>query len=365
MNVHQILSGAGPHDAVTTEARAFRARFQSWGWGGADVSARIAPGLNGEFSPLRSLAANPGDLLLLHHSASTPGLHELLELPNRKLLLYHNVTPPEWLWEHAPVVAAQCALGREQLSELVSAVDLAAADSNFNAAELSALGAEEPEVIPLLLDHGRLGPPGHQRPAVPDRATATRRAGTTHAAPTILFVGRLSPHKRQDRVIEAFALLRQHRWPDARLVLVGDPVSRGYSAELHALADRLAPGAVTIETGLPAAELGQRYRAADVFLCLSEHEGFCVPVLEAMHFGVPVVARAAGAVPEVAGDGAVLIDEDDPALVSELLHLVLTDAELSTELRSRGRRRVEAYAPDRVAERLRAVVLAAGNGVRG
>jgi glycosyltransferase involved in cell wall biosynthesis len=353
VNVHQILSGAGPHDAVTTEARAFRARFQSWGWGGTDVSARIAPGLSGAFSPLRSLAADPADLLLLHHSASTPGLGELLELPNRKVLLYHNVTPPEWLWEHAPVVAAQCALGREQLSELVSAVDLAAADSNFNAAELSALGAQETEVIPLLLDHSRLGPPDHRRAATPGRA------------PTILFVGRLSPHKRQDRVIEAFALLRRHRWPDARLVLVGDPVSRGYAGELRALGDRLAPGAVTIETGLPGPELGRRYRAADVFLCLSEHEGFCIPVLEAMYFGVPVLARAAGAVPEVAGDGAVLIDDDDPALVSELLHLVLTDTELSEELRSRGRGRVGVYAPDRVAERLRAVVLAAGNGVRG
>jgi glycosyltransferase involved in cell wall biosynthesis len=353
VNVHQILSGAGPHDAVTTEARAFRARFQSWGWGGTDVSARIAPGLNGDFAPLRSLAADPADLLLLHHSASTPGLRELLELPNRKLLLYHNVTPPEWLWEHAPVVAAQCALGREQLSELVSAVDLAAADSNFNAAELSALGAEETEVIPLLLDHSRLGTPGHRRTVAPDQA------------PTILFVGRLSPHKRQDRVIEAFALLRRHRWPDARLVLVGDPVSHRYAGELSALADRLAPGAVKIETGLPATELGRRYRAADVFLCLSEHEGFCVPVLEAMYFGVPVVARAAGAVPEVASDGAVLIDDDDPALVSELLHLVLTDTELSEELRSRGQGRVGVYAPDRVAERLRAVALAAGDGIRG
>jgi glycosyltransferase involved in cell wall biosynthesis len=364
VNVHQILSGAGPHDAVTTEARAFRARFQSWGWGGTDVSARIAPGLNGAFSPLRSLAADPADLLLFHHSASTPGLGELLELPNRKLLLYHNVTPPEWLWEHAPVVAAQCALGREQLSELVAAVDLAAADSNFNAAELSALGAEQTEVIPLLLDHSRLGSPDDGKAVAPDRAPTPDRAPRPDRAPTILFVGRLSPHKRQDRVIEAFALLRRHRWPDARLVLVGDPVSRGYAGELSALGDRLAPGAVTIETGLPAPELGQRYRAADVFLCLSEHEGFCVPVLEAMYFGVPVLARAAGAVPEVAGDGALLIEDDDPALVSELLHLILTDAELAQELRSRGRGRVDVYAPDRVAERLRAVVLAAGDGVQ-
>lgn len=351
MNVHQILSGAGPHDAVSTEARAFRARFSGWGWGGVDVAARIAPGLDGAFKPLRSLPPGTDDLLLVHHSASTPGLEALLERPNRKLLLYHNVTPPEWLWENAPVVAVQCALGREQLAGLVASADIAAADSHFNAAELSALGAQRTEVIPLLLDHTRLGAPGP--------------SGRPTERPTILFVGRLSPHKRQDRVIEAFALFRRHRAPGARLVLVGDPVSREYAGELSALAHRLAPGAVTIETGLSAAELGDRYRAADVFLCLSEHEGFCIPLLEAMYFGLPVIARAAGAVPEVTSDAAVLIDDGDPALVSELLHLVLTDDELVDELRRRGRARLEVYAPDRVAERLRSVVLAARNGGQG
>ena len=98
--------------------------------------------------------------MLLHHSASTPGLTELLARPNRKLLLYHNVTPALWLWDDAPVVAAHCALGREQLPELVTASDVAAADSAFNAAELAALGARRTEVIPLLIDVDRLGPAG-------------------------------------------------------------------------------------------------------------------------------------------------------------------------------------------------------------
>ncbi len=350
MNVHQILSGAGPHDAVTTEARAFRARFNSWGWGGTDVAARIAPRFGAAVSSLRSLAPAPQDLLLFHHSASVPGLAELLALPNRKLLLYHNVTPARWFWDHAPVVAVHCALGREQLPELIGASDVAAADSGFNAAELAALGARRTEVIPLLVERARLGPPRR------DRSDPEPRA------PTVLFVGRLSPHKRQDRVIEAFSLYRRHRAPGARLVLVGEPLTLAYAEQLRALADRLAPGAVSIESGLSASELGDRYRAADVFLCLSEHEGFCVPLLEAMHFDLPVIAHSAGAVPEVTGDAALLLDDDDPPLVAELLHLVLTDPELRAELVRRGHGRLEHYAPDRVAEHLRSVVLAAGNG---
>lgn len=344
MRVHQILSGAGPHDAITTEALLFRRHFSGWGWDGHDYAARIAPGINGTIGPLSGLRAAPEDVLVLHHSAHTPGLAELLMLPNPKLLLYHNVTPERWLWDHAPVVAAQCAVGRAQLPELVAAVDVAAADSGFNAAELEALGARRTEVVPLLVDRDRLGAPATAPPPDP---------------PTVLFVGRLSPHKRQDEVIRAFSLYRAHRAREARLVLVGDPLTARYAELLRDFAEELAPGAVTIETGLSETELGERYRAAHVFLCLSAHEGFCIPVLEAFHFGVPVVAKPAGAVPEVAGDAALLVPDEDPAVVAELLHLAVTDQELRAELGRRGRGRVGAYAPDIVAERLRVVVEAA------
>jgi glycosyltransferase involved in cell wall biosynthesis len=353
VNVHQILSGAGPRDAITTEALVFRERFRSWGWGGSDVAGRLAPGLGDAVGDLSSFVPAPDDLLILHHSASTPGLDEILALPNRKLLLYHNVTPAAWLWDDAPLVAVHCALGREQLAELLVATDVAAADSAFNAAELTALGARRTEVIPLLVDPHRLGTP------------RARDAPTDPEAPTILFVGRLSPHKRQDRVIEAFSLYRRHRAPRARLVLVGEPLTLAYADHLRSLGDRLAPGAVCVESGLSAHELGDRYREADVFLCLSEHEGFCVPLLEAMYFGLPVIARATGAVPEVAGNAAILVADEDPALVSELLHLAVTDPDLVDALRLRGQDRLARYAPEAVAQRLRDVVVAASNGGHG
>ncbi|MEO8968451.1 MAG: glycosyltransferase [Solirubrobacteraceae bacterium] len=349
MIVHQLLSGAGPRDAITAEARAFRGRFAAWGWGGDDLAARIAPGLDGLFRSPAQLRVRDDDVLLIHHSAGLPGLDEILSAPGRKLLLHHNVTPAHWLWDHAPVVAAHCALGREQLPVLVRACDLAVGDSAFNAAELSALGAERTEVLPLLVDLAPLGPAGDPRVACAP-------------APHVLFVGRLSPHKRQDRVIEAFALYRDVRAPGARLTLVGEPLTDAYADSLRARAERLAPGAVRICSGLSPAQLGDVYRSADVFLCLSEHEGFCVPLLEAMTLGVPVIARAAGAVPEVAGKAAVIVAEEDPALISELLHLVVTDATLRETLIGRGRVRAAAFAPDPVAARLREVVLATVNG---
>jgi glycosyltransferase involved in cell wall biosynthesis len=345
MNVHQLLSGAGPHDAITNEALQFRARFRAWGYGGQDFAARLAPGTNGAVSPLAAFAPRPEDLLLLHHSARAPRLAELLGLPNRQLLLYHNVTPAEWLWDQAPITAVLCHVGRDQLRRLVERVEVAAADSSFNAAELRALGARRTEVIPLLVDLARLGPPAPQ--------------GPPPGPPTILFVGRLTPNKRQDEVIRAFALYRRHRAPDARLVLVGEPITPAYGEHIRAVADALAPGAVTSEGGLESLELGDRYRSAHAFLCMSEHEGFCIPLLEAFHFGIPVIARPAGAIPETAGDAALLVDDQDLAVVAELLELVVGDRALRAELRQRGAARVAAYAPDVVAARLRAALQAA------
>jgi glycosyltransferase involved in cell wall biosynthesis len=122
------------------------------------------------------------------------------------------------------------------------------------------------------------------------------------------------------------------------------------------LAENLAPGAVSIESGLTAAALGDRYRAAHAFVCLSEHEGFCIPLLEAFHFGVPVIARPACAVPEVVGDAALLVDDPDPAVVAELLHLAIGDPELRAELGRRGRARLSEYEPAAIAARLRTAV---------
>jgi L-malate glycosyltransferase len=344
--VHQILSSAGERDAVTHEARQFRALFGAWGWGGRDHAARIPPGLR-EIAPLGELSAGEGDVLLIHHSASTPHLAGLLALPNRKLLVYHNITPAEFLWSEAPLVAGQCAVGREQLAALVEAVDVAAAHSAFNAAELQQLGAERTEVIPVLVDLDRLGPPGAGPPAL--------------GPATVLFVGRLSPHKRQDELIRAFALYRAQRNPSARLTLVGERLTAGYIDGLHELAARLAPGAVTVESGLSTHDLGERYRAASVFVCLSEHEGFCVPLLEAFHADLPVIARPNAAIPETAGDAAVLVADRDPAVIAELIHLAVTDGALRSELIDRGRRRLGELSSAETETRLRAAVEAAAS----
>lgn len=337
MIVHQVLSGAGPHDAITTQALAFRELFGRWGWGGGDFAADIDPRIGDRIKPLRAMKPGPRDVLLMHYSAYAPKLRGVLDLPNKVLMISHNITPAHWFWDYDPQAGVVCALGRKQLPEFAARVDTAAGVSRYNAAEL---GGDT--VIPILFEAGRLGPPGPVRPPGP---------------PTILFVGRLAPHKRQDEVMRAFALYRRRHAPDARLVLVGAPINAPYEATLRALAADLVPGAITIESGLSAEQLAARWHSAHAFLCLSEHEGFCIPVLEALHFGVPVVARGIGGIPEVAGDAALLLsEEDDVSVAAELLHLAVSDDELRATLRSRGGARVAEYAAEPTAAKLRAAL---------
>jgi L-malate glycosyltransferase len=339
MKADQVLCAAGPVDAVTNQALAYRALFRSWGWTGEDYAPVQAPGMaRGAIRPLHELRSGGGTPLVVHYSGYARGLESVLKAHPRTLLVSHNVTPPDYFWATDPGEAVRCHLARVQLASLAGIAAELAGVSRFNARELTELSGRPAGVIPVLFDRGPLGPSG---------------PGLNGQPPTILFVGRLVPHKRQDLVIRTFARLLASA-PGARLVLVGTPLSDAYAGQLAGLAAQQAPGAVTFAAGLPAADLWERYRGAHAFLCLSEHEGFCIPLLEAFHFGVPVVARDAGAVGEVVGDAGVLVASDDGvATVAEVLRIVVSDDELRASLAARAARRLERYDYHRTAAAVR------------
>lgn len=358
MRIDQILCAAGPVDAVTGQALAYRRLLRQWGCSGEDYAPVQAAGMPpGAVRPLHALAPQRADAVIVHYSGYAAGLDAVLSRARRTLLVSHNITPAHYFWSSDPVEAVRCELARAQLAGLCADVDVLAGVSEYNAAELRAMSGREAAVLPVLFDAGALPPVGRPDTA-PAPSTPSVLPGTASApsTPSILFVGRLVPHKRQDLVIRTFA-----RWaarePEARLTLVGTPLSPAYLQALRGLADELAPGRVTFASGLPAAELWECYRSATIFLCLSEHEGFCIPLLEAFHFGVPVIARDAAAVGEVVADAGVLLEPSDRlATASELISLVVGDAELRAELARRGRQRLEAFAYDRTAAAIRETV---------
>jgi glycosyltransferase involved in cell wall biosynthesis len=346
--VIQLLSGAGPYDAVTNQALAWQRMLARDGIEGQVLAAQMDPVLDGAVRRADDLpaAVRDGDLLVIHYSAHAPALDRALELPQRKLLVYHNITPAHYLWDHEPYVAMLCALGRERLAAYASRVEAAIAPSEFSARDLEAAGFADVRVDRriYLFDRERLRPGAEH---------ARRGPG---GAPTIVFVGRLSHNKRQDRLVKAFALYQRQHAPDARLVLPGSPGAGTYGPHLAALAEQAGARNVELPGALPQAQLNAIYAGADAFACLSEHEGFCIPLLEALHFGLPVVARRAAAVPEVLGDAGVLLDDPDLPTVAEAIDLCVRGQALRAELRERGERRLADFAPERTHQAVRETV---------
>ncbi len=333
--VHQLLSAAGPYDAVSAQALAWQRVLAERGLTGDVHAVYLDPRAAGPIRPIEQLDAAADDLLVLHYSAHAPRLRELLDGPWRLALVHHNITPARYLWHHGAHAAVACALGRRELPRYVEAAYAVAGVSAFNARELEAAGAERAEVVPILLD--------------PERLRARGRAPEKDG-PLVLMVGRLVPNKRHDLAFESFALLRRELEPRARLLCVGEPLSKGY----RELVEGLGGEGVTLAGGLSQADLNAAYASADVLLSASEHEGFCVPLLEAFAFGLPVVARPAGGMSEVGADAVLWAGEEpfDPAVAAELLHAAISDSELRAELAARGRARQEEYAPERVTERI-------------
>ena len=343
--VHQVTGAAGPHDAVTGQLAAYGGLLRGWGLEGGRHAVLVAPGASAEIQDLGQLDPAPDDLVLIHYSGWISGMEPLLELPQRKVLVYHNITPARYFWSVHPVVAVVCELGREKLPSLVAASKVTAAVSSYNAEELRGAGARDPRVVPIVLD--------------PERLAADGAGAAGDGGPLVLSVGRLSPHKRPDLVIRAFAHYQRLHAPDARLLCAGPPQHPQYLERLERLVEEVGARGVRLAGTLADGELGRAYASASVLLTLSEHEGFCIPLLEAFHAGVPVVAMPNGGMPEVGGDAVLWAEDADVSVVAELLHLAVTDAELRTELVRRGRLRAQEFAPERVAQAVRGLIDAA------
>ena len=208
--------------------------------------------------------------------------------PQPKIVNYHNITPPAFFEPWEPTVATVLDMGLRQLADLAPVTDLAIADSEFNREDLLRVGYRDTTVVPILFDPSDVG--GEPDPSLSARLATEKLGGGTEW----LFVGRLCPNKAQHDVIKAFAAYRIACDPKARLRFVGGSSSHLYESCLRGFVHEIGcEDAVTFAGSVTDRELASYYANADVFVCLSRHEGFCVPLLEAMHHGIPIVALRA------------------------------------------------------------------------
>jgi glycosyltransferase involved in cell wall biosynthesis len=352
--IHQVTAGFAPGDAISDEARNIRQVLRSWACH-SEIYAwpeYIDYRTRHECRSVQDLDLRTCDLLVYHYSIGNPAARSILEHRCPKVMVYHNITPSSFFRIYNAQVAAELERGRRQLGTIQGAFSLALADSEFNRGELEDLGYPRTAVLPILFDPLRL------RIGLREWLSAhwKRRRRET----TILFVGRLVPNKKAEDLLRAFSLYQRFFDRRSRLVWVGSPGGMElYANHLGCLMESLGISHARFVGHVSRSELTSWYLAGDIFASASEHEGFCVPILESFHFGKPVIAYSAGAVPETVGDAGLLLSSKDPELFAAAIHRVASDEELRTELVSRGRRRAtDHFGRERVASILRGHLLA-------
>ena len=319
--VHQVLATLGYGDAIGHEVLGIRRVLRAGGFDSEVFVETADPRLEDQTVDYREMvgAVGPEDVLIHHFSIGSRASRTAYALPGRMALVYHNITPPEYFIGVHKDLVKLCFRGRRELTAYSARCDLALGDSDYNRQELEALGFPHTDVLPVVPDFTHLDVP-------PDRFHAQQ---FDDEWTNVLFVGRVIPNKKFETVIRAFHVYRNRYNPRSRLLLVGSYSGfEKYLAMLEGLIARLGTADVHFLGHVTNEQLTALYDVADVFLCASEHEGFCVPIVEAFHKRIPVLAYAATAVPATMDGGGVLFESRDPLDIARLLHAVVTDGRI-------------------------------------
>lgn len=337
--VHQFLPALMPGDASGLHALNAQAALRTAGFQSEIFCEAVHHQLDGRgliFHDFPSYAK--GSILLYHLSTGSVLADYVNARPEPLIIDYHNLTPATFYRRWDMAVANAVNWGRSQLAMLVPRTSLALADSSYNEMELIESEYRRTAVVPILLD---IDAESHEVDGVTlDRLRDEKSAGGTD----ILFVGRLAPNKAQQDLVKALAVYRRVYDPLVRLRLVGRPSTDSYLDALAGFVDGLGlSDAVTIDTDTSDSQLAAYYEAADVYLCLSEHEGFNIPVLEAMRHRVPVIAYGSCAVPETVGDGGLLLEDKSASTAAAAVHVVVSDPGRRQALVEAGQRRLSQF----------------------
>ena len=357
MRVPQLLAALSYGDAIGNEALAIQRQLRAAGHESDIFAELVHPRMAHLARPLREYGtvSSPETVCLYHFSIGSASGRLIHAAPDRLVIVYHNITPARFFLGFHAHLAGLCHHGRRELEAFAPRAELGLGDSEFNRQELEEAGFRRTAVLPIVLDLSL-----YDRPPSP-----VVRKRFDDGRVNVLFVGRVIPNKRIDDLIRSFAVFQRWLQPRSRLLLVGD--YRGferYLGRLRELVSELGAEEVVFAGHVDDDELYAFYRVADAFLCLSEHEGFCVPLQEAMHFSLPVIAYDAGAVRETLRGGGILLQDKRPELVADLLDRVTRGGELRRAvLASQARAIASIRATDfgaMLGERLDAVLRGAG-----
>lgn len=298
-----------------------------------NVDSRVDKKLVKRIDKLPSLREE--DIIIYHLSTGTILNEKLKDYPCRKLIVYHNVTPAHYFEEYSRIAAELCENGRKGISLLKDVADYCWADSEYNKQELQECGYKcKIDVVPIVV-------PFNDYQKEPDNAIIEKyRDDWTN----IVFVGRIAPNKKQEDVIKTFYYYKKYINPKSRLFLVGSYGGmERYQLRLQKYVDELELEDVYMTGHIKFNEILAYYSVADVFLCMSEHEGFCIPLLEAMCFDVPIVAYSYTGVKETLGYAGLKLNEKDCMCAAEMINMLMINAELRSKVIDMQRTRLRDF----------------------
>ncbi len=346
--LHQLIPVLDPGDAASDHTLQVQRLLRDLGFASDVFTDETNPSLRGCTRPT---AEFPGGPAIYQFAIGSPQADRLLNGGEPFTVVSHNVTPAALFEAWDPLLAHGCTWGRHQLGALATRASLGIGVSTYNADDLAALGCRRTAVAPILLDTARFDR------EVDEPTLEQLRAGKASGGADWLFVGRIVPNKAQHDIVKAFAAYRRGVDPRARLWLVGGASSARYETALRRfIAGGGLDGAVTLTGPVSAGVLAAHYAAADVFVCLSDHEGFCVPLLEAMHHGVPIVTWRSTAIPETLGAGGVCLPEKAPTVVASAVARVLEDPAMRAALVAAGQARLDDFGLQRTRARFAEVI---------
>lgn len=309
LTIHQYHYTAAPHDAISNYMLWIQQSLKKSGIGGEIFASRIAPHASDSFKPFSKTKLWNCDLLLVHHSQGNPHLKEVLQIEVPKAVIYNNITPPEF-FKHDPHIQKLCQLGRKQLKALKENCEMGFGTSDYNLDELKAYDFLRTEKLPLL--------------EIPSQPEFEGKPFSPKAPVHLLFVGRIARHKNQALLIKAFYYLKDRLPTASSLTLVGkgDPI---YAKYLRLLIKQLGLSKeVTLTGKVSDSELKDLYRKSTAFVCPSLHEGFCIPLVEAMKYSLPIFALEAEGVLETLGIAGLVFHTDAPNEVAAILSKTLS-----------------------------------------
>lgn len=350
--INQWIAAAHRGDAIGDNARVLRDMFRAWGHESHIFSLTIDDDMHGEVLPWSDLSSRDGDVTIYHYAVPSPMTDAFGRLPGARVLHYHNVTPAYFFAPWDAGLAKFCQDGRDQLATMADRTDLALGVSEYNRAELEALGFPATGVLPIAVNTARL----RNAPPVP-----TIESILAHDFVNILFVGRIAPNKKIEDIVRMAEHYKRYVDFRYRFIFVGkyDAVPPYYNAIRGLIAEyRMMNERFWFTGPVPDAELAAYYRHAHAYISLSEHEGFCVPLIEAMSMDVPVLAYGAGAVPETLGGAGVCFTPKDLEQAAELLGALIYDEPFRTQVITGQRARLKDFSRERLETQVRSVLAA-------